>query len=132
MSADTVVVVAGRKKLHTFKRYSVEVNGVQRFGWHLNTPKSAQQKRHSPVTGATSLRETNSRSAAGARASVAQSSAWQLGEGIVVKPRVLEPILDGLVAAADGGEDLPAGVWTEAHQLLIELGVLQVFVTRKR
>lgn len=115
MTTTEIVIVEGRKKLHTFRLQTMTVNGTERQSWMLGTPGSKQQGRRHPqpaVTGpAAGTFQQNAR-VDGAKP--ISSGVYRLGAGIPpVRPSVLKPILDGLAAA--GISKVPAGV---LHRLI--------------
>lgn len=103
-----IVIVDGRKKLHTFRLQTMTVNGAERRSWVLDTPQSAQQGRHlrPAQPAATTTFEQNARVDS---AKPLSSNVYRLGAGIpAVRRSVLSPILDGLAAA--GISEVKAGV----------------------
>lgn len=111
MTTTEIVIVEGRKKLHTFRLQTMTVNGTERRSWVLGTPSSKQQSRRHPeppaVTGpAVGTFQQNAR-VDGAKPISAR--VYRLGAGIpAVRPSVLGPILDGLAGA--GISEVKAGV----------------------
>lgn len=144
MSVDTIVIAEGSKKLHTFGQSERGARIGAR--WEILTQPSAQQHRKQGATlrgGGTSSaapREPTSR-ARNDRRDRARSYGdtagapltLNIGGGIPAVQHVkLVPIFDVLAAAADAGEELPAGIRAEGNTLFIDAGVLRVYITRMR
>lgn len=143
MSVETIVIVEGRKKLHTFGQSERGARIGAR--WEILTQPSAQQHRkqgatlrqsgysNAPERAPTSRARNDRRDRARSYGDTpAAPLTLNLGDGMAVQHVKLVPIFDGLAAAADAGEELPAGIRAEGNTLFVEYSVLRVYVTRMR
>jgi hypothetical protein len=144
VSVETIVIVDGRKKLHTFGQSERGARIGAR--WEILTQPSARQRRKQGAavrqggySNAADLEPTSR--ARNDRRDAARSHGdtpgapltINLGGGIPVVQHVkLVPIFDGLAAAADAGEELPAGIRADGNTLFVESSVLRVYITRMR
>jgi hypothetical protein len=144
VSVETIVITEGRKKLHTFGQSERGARIGAR--WEILTQPSAQQHRKQgatlreggysnapdvePTSRARNDRRDRARSYGDAPAA---PLTLNLGGGIpAVRHVKLVLIFDGLAAAADSGEELPAGIHTEGNVLFVDSSVLRVYITRMR
>jgi hypothetical protein len=144
VSVETIIIVEGRKKLHTFGQSERGARIGAR--WEILTQPSAQQHRKQgatlsqggysdapcsePTSRARNDRRDRARSYGDAPAA---PLTLNLGGGIPpVQHAKLVPIFDGLSAAANAGDELPAGIRVEGNTLFVESTVLRVYITRMR
>jgi hypothetical protein len=139
-----IVIVEGRKKLHTFGQSERGARIGAR--WEILTQPSARQRRKQGAAlrqggysndsdrAPTSRVRNDRRDAARSHGDIPGAPlTLNLGDGLPAVQHVkLVPIFDGLAAAADAGEELPAGIRAEGRTLFVESSVLRAYITRMR